>query len=108
MKINRKDDYGIRDSLVLCAGEYLSEPVIRSMITTLQERAAKEKDEYDKRHQQLLIESLARQIKDARLFEQTRVASSEKLPTAALVDIAEVYLESGDVETAHSWLEKNP
>jgi len=108
LKINRKDDYGIRDSLVRCAGEYLPEPVIRSMITTLQERADKEKDEYDKRHHQLLIESLARQIKDARLFEQTRVASREKLSTAAIVDIAEVYLESGDVETAHSWLGKIP
>ena len=29
-------------------------------------------------------------------------------PTAALIDIARVYLESGDVETAHSWLKKIP
>jgi hypothetical protein len=30
------------------------------------------------------------------------------LPTAALIDIARVYLESNDVETAHSWLKKIP
>ena len=54
------------------------------------------------------IISLARQIKDAQLFEKTRIASCEKLSTAAFVDIARVYLESGDVETAHSWLKKIP
>lgn len=56
----------------------------------------------------MLIESLARQIRDAALFEKTRIASWGKLSTAALIDIARVYLESGDVETAHSWLKKIP
>ena len=55
-----------------------------------------------------LIESLASQIKDAKLFEKTRNASWGELSTAALIDIARVYLESGDVETAHSWLKKIP
>jgi thioredoxin-like negative regulator of GroEL len=70
--------------------------------------ADKEKDEYGKRHHLIQIESLARQIKDAKLFEKTRIASWGKLSTAALIDIARVYLESGDVETAHSWLKKIP
>ena len=108
LKLNRKDDYGIRDTLVDCAGECLPEPVIRTMISELQKRADDEKDEYKKRHHLMLIESLARQIKDAKLFEQTRIASWGKLSTAALIDIARVYLESGDVETAHSWLKKIP
>jgi hypothetical protein len=38
----------------------------------------KKKDEYGKRHHLMLIESLARQIKDAKLFEKTRIASWEK------------------------------
>jgi len=108
LKLNQKDNYGIRDTLIDCAGECLTEPVIRSMIAMLQKRADKEKDEYGKRHHLMLIESLARQIKDAKLFEKTRIASWGKLSTAALVDIARVYLESGDVETAHSWLKKIP
>jgi hypothetical protein len=49
---------------------------------------------------------LARQIKDAKLFEKTRIASWGKLSTAALIDISRVYLESGDIETAHAWLKK--
>ena len=108
LKVNQKDNYGIRDTLIDCAGLCLPEDIIRTMITTLQKWASKEKDEYGKRHHLMLIESLARQIKDAKLFEKTRIASWGKLSTAALIDIARVYLESTDVETAHSWLKKIP
>ncbi len=83
LKVNQKDNYGIRDTLINCAGECLPESVIRAMIATLQKWADKEKKEYGKRHHLMLIESLARQIKDAKLFfEQTRIASWGKLPTA--------------------------
>ncbi len=108
LKVNQKDNYGIRDTLIDCAGECLPEPVIRTMIATLQKWADKEKDEYGKRHHLRSIESLARQVKDAQLFEKTRIASWGKLSTAALIDIARVYLESEDVETAHSWLKEIP
>ncbi len=108
LKVNRKDNYGIRDTLIECAGECLPEPVIRKMIATLQKRADREKDKYGRRHNLRLIESLARQIRDAELFAKTRIASWEKLSPAAYIDIARVYLESGDVETAHSWLRKIP
>jgi hypothetical protein len=108
LKVNQKDNYGVRDTLIHCAGELLPEDSIRTMIASLQKRADKEKDEYGTCHYLMLIESLARQIKDARLFEKTRLASWGQPSTAALIDIARVYLESGDVETAHSWLKKIP
>ncbi|MCB2181513.1 MAG: hypothetical protein KQH63_05780 [Desulfobulbaceae bacterium] len=108
LKVNQKDSYGIRDILIDCAGECLPEEVIRTMIDTLQKWADKEKDEYGKRHHLRSIESLARQIKDANLFEKTRIASWGRLSAAALIDIARVYLESDDVEMAHSWLKKIP
>ena len=108
LKLNRKDSYGIRDTLVDCASEYLPEPTIRTMISKLQKQADKEKDEYRRRQHLMLIESLARQIRDAKLFERTRIASWGKLSTAAFIDIASVYLESGDVETAHSLVCKVP
>ncbi len=108
LRVNQKDNYGIRDTLIDCAGECLPEDVIRTMIATLQKWADKEKGEYGKRHHLRSIESLARQVKDAKLFEKTCIASWGKLSTAALIDIARVYLESGDVETAHSRLKKIP
>lgn len=108
LKVTERDDFGIRDTLIDCAGECLTEEVIRTMIATLQKWADKAKDTYGKHQHLIHIESLARQIKDAQLFEKTRIASLGKLNSAALVDIARVYLESGEVETAYSWLKKIP
>ncbi len=105
-KLNREDDYGVRDSLIDSALEYLPEPVIRTLIDRFQIAAAIETDEYRKRHRLSLVESLARQIKDAPLFEKTRIASWGKLSTAACVDIARVYLEASDALTALTWLDR--
>jgi len=108
LKLNQEDSYGVRDSLIDCAGAFLPEEDIRRMIARLQKKAGKEKGDYGKQHHLLLVESLARQIKDAKLFEKTRIASRGKLSTAAFVDIARVYLECGDVEAAHLWIKKIP
>lgn len=105
-KLNRADDYGVRDTLVGCAADYLPEPVIRTMVARFQKQADRESEEYAKRHWLLLVESLARQLKDAPLFERTRLASWGSLSTAACVDIARVHLESGDAPAALRWLEK--
>lgn len=108
LRLNLKNDYGIRDVLIACAGDCLPESLIRSMISTIQKRADDEKEEHKRRHHLMLIESLARQIKDAKLFEETRIASWGKLSVSAFIDIARVYLESGHVEMAYSWLKKMP
>jgi len=108
LNLNRKNGYGVRDVLIECASDCLPDPVIRAMIARLQKLADKDKDEYGRRRHLMLIESLARQIKDAKLFEKTRIASWGKLSTAAFIDIARVYLEGGDVEAAHLWLNKIP
>ncbi|MBI9113344.1 lipopolysaccharide assembly protein LapB [Maridesulfovibrio ferrireducens] len=108
LELNLKDDFGVRDILVGSAGKFLPESVIRSMISVFQKRADDEKEAFSRRHHLGLIEVLARQIKDAELFEKTRIASWGELSTAAYVDIARVYLECGNVEVAHSWLKKIP
>jgi hypothetical protein len=88
--------------------EYLPEPNIRTLINKLQKAADKQSDEYRKRHWLRLIESLAWQIKDLQLFEKTLIASYGKLSTSACVDIARIYLDRGDAQTAMSWLERIP
>lgn len=108
LKLNRGDDYGVRDALVDCAAEYLPEPEIRLMIARLQDLADSESERSGVQHWLHLVESLARQLGDAPLFEKTRRASWGRLPTAACVDIAEVYLEAGDAEAALSWLGRIP
>ena len=107
-KLNRDDGYGVRDRLIDCAAEYLPEENIRALINRIQNAADKEKDKYGKRHWLHLIETLARQIGDAQLFAEARLASWGKLSASACMDIAQVYLESGDVQAALSWVKKIP
>jgi hypothetical protein len=108
LKLNREDGYGVRDSLLDCAGTCLPEGVVRTMIDTLWNRANNEDNEYQKRHNLRLVESLARQVRDAELFEKARIASGGALSTSACIDIAREYLKSGDVQTAQIWLGKMP
>ena len=104
----QNDEYCVRGVLIDCAADCLPETTIRSMITKLQNLAGNENDEYRRRDNLGFVESLARQIKDAELFAKTRVASRGEPTPADHVDIARVYLEGGDVHTAHSWLKKIP
>jgi hypothetical protein len=104
----RKDDYGVRDTLIDCTGQYLPESEIRNLIERFQAAAGDEAKDYWKHHYLSCVQSLARQVKDAPLFEQTRLASSGNPSSAACIDIARVYLESGDAQTALSWLQRTP
>jgi len=108
LESNREDDYGVRDTLIDCAKSYLPEPEIRSMITRLQEWADEEVDKHARRRWLYRVESLAQQIGDAPLFEKTRKLSWGGTPTAACIDIAQVYYETGDPNTALSWLMRIP
>ena len=105
LRLNEKDDYGIRDNLVYKAGELLPQDMLRWMIEKLQEMNQEDSENYHIPH---LIESLARQTGDAKLFEKTRLASWNNINAAAIVDIARVYYETGDTDTALEWLGKIP
>nr|WP_321466151.1 DUF6880 family protein [uncultured Desulfobulbus sp.] len=106
LRLNRKDNYGVRHILIDCAGKVLPKADIREMIFSLQQTVDKHENIHEKGSVLCMVESLARQIKDGPLFEKTRLASWGTLNAKACLDIAEVYLESGDVETAQDWLKK--
>lgn len=106
LRLMESDSYGVRDVLIDCAAQYLPEEVMREMVSRMLELAEKEAGEYQKRDWLHGVESLARQLKDAPLFERARLASWDTLSTAACVDIARVYLECDLAETALTWLEK--
>ncbi len=108
LKLNQQDNYGVRNYLIDCSSEYLSESVIRGMIEKLQELADEEMNEYNSSHYLWQIVSLSRQIRDAQLHEKTVLSLYDAVNPAAAIDIAEAYIESGDVQTAHSWLQKIP
>jgi hypothetical protein len=106
VKFCEKDDFGIRAYIIDRANDFLPEPIIRQMMETFKIKADKETDQYQMRHYLYRIESLASQIKDARLFEETRIAAWGKLNANAYLDIARVYFASGDAKVALAWLEK--
>jgi hypothetical protein len=77
------------------------------MSETLWKEADSQKTEYGKRHLFMAVETIARQLKDARLFEKARIAGWGPEPnTAACIDIAQAYLDAHDAPTALSWLRK--
>jgi hypothetical protein len=108
LKLCCQDEYGIRSSLVDDASKYLTEEIMRGMVFRLwsdSDRATKAHTRKSRLH---LVESLARQLRDAPLFEKARRKAWPNLSAAACEDIARVYQESGRPAEALSWLEKIP
>ena len=108
LKLIIGDEYGLRDTLIDCASQCLPELELRQMVGDLQKMAVDEADDYQKRSCFHLVESLAKQLKDAKLFEETSLANWGKLSTAAQIDLARVYFESDELESSLEWLEKIP
>lgn len=100
LRLNQQNDYGVRNVLFERMAEYLPEPFIRSVVTKLWEFSAKTKDRYDKYRWLSPLRSLAKQLKDPSLLEQTYQASGDGVSLAALFDIAQLHLDCGDAATA--------
>ena len=105
--LNMEDGYCVRGALIDCAGEFLPEPEMRDLIRRFREKADIERDEYSKSHWLYKVKSLARQLKDAELFERTTFEIyGDDSVVAGIIDSAGVYLAAGDAESALSRLEK--
>lgn len=100
LRLCEHDPLWIRKKLVDSANQYLPETILRSMIDVFQQRSEAEEEAYLKRRVNELIASLARQLSDGRLFERTQLASWGTLSPKSLCEVAEVYLASGDIQTA--------
>jgi len=101
-----ENPYGVRDILVDNAAAYLDEPRIRNLIARFQASMDSIRESYEIFRFQILTASLARQIKDAGLYEKTRLAYAGVGLEAAGLDIARVYLEAHEPDTALRWLQK--
>ncbi len=107
------DDYGVRSAVLDTASQYLPEPALRAFADRLLEEAQRAKgtgrhDAFDAPgiHWYLLVEAVARQLNDPRLFERVRRAWSPQLGVAACKDISEAWLAAGQPAIALSWLER--
>lgn len=100
LRVNEKDNYGVRDALIECAGECVPESVIRSMIAALQKLAAQADKEYDACRYVNHIENLAKQTGDPVFFENIITTHRGGLSSKALETISRMYLENGEAFTS--------
>jgi hypothetical protein len=107
IKLNEDDGYGVRDCLFKRAGEYLPEATLRAMIDELWMKAELTTNDYQRGSWLRAIQMLAKQLRDAPLFEKARLEKTN--PTvAAWFDIAQVYLECGEPQIALTKLKQIP
>jgi len=106
LALQEDSNYGVRDVLIDKASSFLDKRGIERLIATIEQKASAGQDIMGQRPWLLMIESLARQIKDGALFERTRQRNWQSLNCRAYVDIAKVYFSSGDAITAYDRLQK--
>jgi len=106
LELYAHDEYGVRDVLLDAAHRFLPKESLRDLADRLWQRSEQEAQHtYKARHWLIGVESVARQLRDAELYEKAQRAAWPELSTSAHVDIAQVYLETGDSTTALACLE---
>lgn len=101
------NDYGARDYLLTRAGNFFGEADLRELANRFWQLAEGSANAHDQRTWYHGVEELAAHLGDAPLFEKARLAAWGEPGTAACLDIAEAYLNSGDPQTALAWVERD-
>jgi hypothetical protein len=97
------NQYGVRDQLIERTSDFLPEQWLRWLVEQLQ--PGDEEDSGGVTERTFLLQSLAKQLKDARLFEAVTLLH-RALSFNSCLDIAQVYLENGDATRAQAWAER--
>lgn len=107
IKLFGGNDYGARDYLLESAAEFLPKANLRELADQFWQLAEEGQDTYRQRSWYRGVEELANQLGDASLFEKARLAAWGEPGTAACLDIAEIYLKTGEPQTALAWVERD-
>jgi len=99
-----EDDYGVRHGLLTRATGYLPEEEIRRLVSRLLEWARENPEQAF--HCCGGAETLARALKDPRLFERAALGAHNSPSPRVFLQIAEVYLEAREPEEALEWLRR--
>ncbi len=98
------NDYGVRDNLLKSAARFLPDDDMRELADRFRVLAEDDKEGYPRNQWYTGVEKLARHLGDGPLFEKARLAAWGEPGTAACLDIASVYLKSGEPQTALAWV----
>ncbi|MBT7307789.1 MAG: hypothetical protein HN842_06200 [Gammaproteobacteria bacterium] len=104
LELARQDEYGVRHDLIDVAGRVLSAPWMRWMVEKLQMIIEEDGEGWAASQAPFQLQSLARQLEDAPLFEAT--CRLQPLSFNRCLEIAKVYLQCAEVEQAESWVER--
>jgi len=103
-----RDDYGVRRGIVESAQQYLPEPHLRALADIFFDHASNlPPGAFNAKRWLQYVEKLARQLKDASLFERACLASDPGVGGTTRIHIADAYLDAGDAATALSWIESS-
>ena len=109
LELYENDGYGVRHSLLEVASKFLPERTAYKLISQMWERAEAELlGSFAADHWRIGVRTLARQMKDAEIYEKAWLASSPDPSAGVCMDIAEVYVEAGDPKVALHWMERIP
>ncbi len=103
-----EDGYGVRAGLIDSAAQYLPVATTRRLAEGLWSSVVGGRDDGGRAHAGILLEALARQLRDPALFERVRLTRCQGVSPAACKDIAAAYLDADDAATALSWLQRMP
>jgi hypothetical protein len=102
IKLYKEDDFSVRGRLIDHIVEMIGVEETLNAIHIFEMLEEQETEDYQKFHYHIAILSLARQTYNPQLFEKTILKRQPDPGGALILDIAEVYLASGEPNTASS------
>ena len=108
IKLLAGNENGTRDHLLGVADSYLSREDLMELTNQFWTLAEECAGSFEQSSWFGCVEELAAQLGDAPLFEKSRLAACGEPGTAACLDIAEIYLKNGEIQTALNWVERDP
>jgi hypothetical protein len=108
IKLYKEDDFSVRGRLIDHTVQMIGVEETLNAIHIFEMLEEQETEDYQKFHYHIAILSLARQTYNPQLFEKTMLKRQPDPGGASILDIAEVYLASGEPNTALEWMGKIP
>ncbi len=100
-----KDGYGVRDYLISSAYRFLDKNELKQLFDLIVTASVNEKREYARDWK---LASIAKQLGDAPLFEKMHLRGIQNPSGKLLVEVAEVYFNTGDLDKAQEILNSIP
>ncbi len=100
VELCKQDEYGVRMSLIEASHRFLTPDKLAELATKFESVAASAKTDYDRQHCRSCVSVLAKHLKNPEWFKQSCLAKHDTLTIHDIIDLANIYLDSGQAEQA--------